>query len=379
MKNVVDGYGDRYLKPTYSLLDELADTYGFEEAGQQLKLARDRSKLMIEQNQAAKCEYVEANRRDTAIRFVADAFNGKVDSILSRAKSDNYGTLEQQIKDAFALVNHNGAAFRKATITSEYFTARLEELRWAVATVALREKEKEEQRQIRERIREEEKARREIERALKDAAREEEALQKAMEKVQAQAAKANEAQRAEFEVRLEDLRSKLLEAEARSKRALSMAQQTKAGHVYVISNVGSFGEEIFKIGMTRRLEPLDRVRELGDASVPFAFDVHAMIWSEDAPRLENDLHRHFMRTQLNKVNPRKEFFRLPLSDIRNHVEYLGVDVSWTMVAAAAQYRETLAIEKRLQENPAAAEDWERHNVEAIGALEHVVESEEEAA
>lgn len=85
-----------------------------------------------------------------------------------------------------------------------------------------------------------------------------------------------------FEAKLTEIQAKLAEAETRNQRALSMAQQTKAGHVYIISNVGSFGEDMFKVGMTRRLEPLDRVRELGDASVPFSFDVHAMIWSKDA-------------------------------------------------------------------------------------------------
>lgn len=92
-----------------------------------------------------------------------------------------------------------------------------------------------------------------------------------------------------------------------------MAQQTKAGHVYVISNIDQKpGENVFNVGMTRLLEPLDRVRELGDASVPFAFDVHAMMWSEDAPALERASHIEFAQAQMNKVNPRKEFFRVGL-------------------------------------------------------------------
>jgi len=360
MKNVVEGYGDRYLKPTYSLLDELADAYGFDEVGQQLKQARERSKLMVEHDRAAICDYVEKNRRETAVRFIVDAFNGKVDSILSRVKAENFGTLEQQIRDAFALVNNNGAAFRNARITDDYLQARLTELKWATAVQALRDRDREEQRRIREQMREEEKARREIERTLKEAAREEESLQKAIEKVQAQAAKASEAQRTAFEAKLAEIQAKLAEAEARNQRALSMAQQTKAGHVYVISNIGSFGENIFKVGMTRRLEPLDRVRELGDASVPFSFDVHAMIWSEDAPALENELHKRFVRSQINKINPRKEFFRLSLADLRKHIETMGIESSWTMTAMATEYRESLAIEQRLQQNPLAAQDWLRH-------------------
>ncbi|MCG9013900.1 DUF4041 domain-containing protein, partial [Laribacter hongkongensis] len=112
MKNIIDGYGDSYLIPTHSLLDDLAVEFGHTEAGSKLKTARDHSKLLVKNGVAAQCEYSEANRRDTAIRFVTDAFNGKVESILSRVKHDNVGTLEQEIKDAYHLVNHNGEAFR---------------------------------------------------------------------------------------------------------------------------------------------------------------------------------------------------------------------------------------------------------------------------
>lgn len=376
MKNVIEGYGDQYLKPTYNLLDELADAYGFDDAGKQLKQARERSKLMVGQDRAATCDYVEKNRRETAVRFVVDAFNGKADSILSRTKAENFGTLEQQIRDAFALVNNNGAAFRNARITEEYLSARLSELKWATAVHALREREKDEQRRIREQMREEEKARKEIECTLKDAARDEETIQKAIEKVQAQAAKASEAQRAAFDVKLAEMQTKLAEAEARNQRALSMAQQTKAGHVYVISNVGSFGEDMFKVGMTRRLEPLDRVRELGDASVPFGFDVHAMIWTEDAPALENELHKRFVRAQANKVNPRKEFFRLSLVDLRKHVETMGIEATWTMAAVAAEYRESLVIEQRLRENSAAAQDWLHYQLDHHPVEELSIQAEE---
>ena len=124
-----------------------------------------------------------------------------------------------------------------------------------------------------------------------------------------------------------------------------MAQLTRAGNVYIISNVGSFGEEVFKIGMTRRREPMDRIWELGDASVPFDFDVHAMIYSEDAPALERMLHTEFDDLRINKVNFRKEFFRLPLERIRNAVVTKNLNASFTLVAEAREYRETLALDK----------------------------------
>jgi seryl-tRNA synthetase len=375
MKNIIEGYGDAYIVPSYSLLDDLADEFGHAEAGQKLKEARDSSRAMVKAEIAATCEYAETNRKETAIRFVVDAFNGKVDSILSRGKADNHGKLEQEIRDAFAVVNHNGSAFRNAKITDQYLAARLSELKWAATAHALKDEEREEQRRLREEMREEEKARREFERAIKDAAKEEESIKKAMERVQQQVAAANDAQRVEFEAKLQELQMKLQAAEEKNQRALSMAQQTRTGHVYVISNVGSFGENVFKIGMTRRLEPTDRVRELGDASVPFEFDIHAMIYSEDAPSLEKKLHRHFLRQQVNKVNPRKEFFRLGLSDIRREVESFGETTHWTMAAEALHYRESLRIEQRIIENPAIEHEWTKHQME----FEPIQEEEEEVA
>lgn len=363
MKNVIEGYGDRYLKPTYSLLDELAELYSFDEAGKQLKMARERTKIMVDGGRAGACEYVEAVRRSTAIHFVVDAFNGKVDTILARSKQINHGTLEQQIKDAFALVNSNGTAFRNARITDEFLNARLDELRWATAVMLLRDREREEQRTIRDRIREEERVRKEIDRAMKEAAKEEEMLDKAMARVRTQVAKANDEQRAVYEEQLLILEQRLMEAEAKSQRALSMAQQTRAGHVYVISNIGSFGENVLKVGMTRRLEPADRVRELSDASVPFSFDVHAMIWCEDAPALERSLHMEFVKKQLNKVNPRKEFFRIGVADVRAALERRGLEGSWTMAAAAAEYRESLAIEEKMSSNVAVEAEWIRQQAE----------------
>lgn len=357
MRNIIEGYGDEYLKPTEGLLEGLAEEFSHKEAGQQLKLARDHTRVMIKQGAAAACDYVEDYRRRQAIQFVLDAFNGKVDAILSDVRHDNHGKLEQRIRDAYEVVNMGGHAFRNARITEAYLAARLDELRWACAAQELKRQELEEQRRIREQIREEEKARREYERAIREAEREEETIRKAMARAQAQIVAATEEQRARYEAQLADLTSKLREAEERGQRAISMAQQTRRGHVYIISNVGSFGEGVYKIGLTRRLEPMDRVRELGDASVPFEFDVHAMILSDDAPALETRLHKHFLLNQINKVNHRKEFFRATLGDIRREIEAMGIEAHWTMAAEARQYRETLAIERAIAEDSNAREAW----------------------
>ena len=128
-----------------------------------------------------------------------------------------------------------------------------------------------------------------------------------------------------------------------SQRAISQAQQTKIGHVYIISNIGSFGENVYKIGMTRRLEPMERIDELGSASVPFEFDVHAMIKSDNAPELENSLHKYFDSKRVNLVNARKEFFYVTLDEIEEYAKKNNIDVEFTKLAEARDYRESMAI------------------------------------
>ncbi|MBK8477273.1 MAG: DUF4041 domain-containing protein [Opitutaceae bacterium] len=349
IRNVIDGYGDRYIVPTRSVLDGLAADFGHTEAGQALRNAREHSKRMVENNAAATCDYAERERRTTAIRFVIDAFNGRVDAVLSREKTDNLGTLEQEIRDAFNLGNLNGAAFRNAQILPAYLDSRLNELRWAVSVRELRERDREEQRRLQEQIREEEKARRDYERAIKEAEKEERTLREALEIARQEVAGASTEARAKFEREIAMLNQRLAEAEAKGQRAKSMAEQTRAGNVYIISNVGSFGENVFKIGMTRRLNPIDRIWELSDASVPFDFDIHAMIKCDNAPTLERRLHEKFEDLRVNRVNPRKEFFNVPLERVRDLVKEEGLEAVFTMAAAAHEYRESLAIARMTPE------------------------------
>ena len=113
--------------------------------------------------------------------------------------------------------------------------------------------------------------------------------------------------------------------------------------MYVISNIGSFGEGVYKIGMTRRLDPMDRVRELGDASVPFTFGVHAIIFTNDAPGLEATLHQEFGPRRVNRINNCKEFFRVSLSEIQSAVGQHQGEIEFTQLAEASDYRETVAL------------------------------------
>jgi hypothetical protein len=357
IKNIIDGYGTKYIVPAYTIIDILADETSHFDAGVQLSICRTATKSMVEKNIAASCDYAREDRRQTAIRFVLDSFNSKVDALLTLVKIDNYGTLKQKIIDAYNVVNLNGTAFRDARISEQYLNCRLDELKWAVAAIELKNLEREEQRMIKEQLRDEEKARREFERSIKDAEKEEDTIKKAMERMQNELLKANDDQKIKYEAKLLELTEKLKLAEEKSQRALSMAQQTKSGHVYIISNIGSFGENVYKIGMTRRLEPHDRIRELGDASVPFEFDIHAMIYSDDAPALEHELHKKFITNQVNKINARKEFFKVQLKDIRKLVDEKQITTHWTMTAAAREYYETLALESVMVNNKEVLNEW----------------------
>lgn len=212
--------------------------------------------------------------------------------------------------------------------------------------------ERDEQARVREQMREDEQRRREVEEAEAEAERAEEerraaaealerAVERALEEAQGQHAANVGALAGQHAAEVEALRLKLAEAEAKAQRAVSQAQLTKTGHVYIISNIGSFGNGVFKIGMTRRREPQDRVDELGDASVPFPFDVHAMIRCADAPALENALHRKFNTRRVNRVNTRKEFFRVSLAELTDAVRELHGEVEFTADAEAIEWRNSL--------------------------------------
>ena len=201
--------------------------------------------------------------------------------------------------------------------------------------------ERENQARLREQMRDDQARQQEMEEAVEQAERERAAVASALQRALADVAGQHASELAgvtgQHAAEVEQLRAPLAEAEAKSRRAMSQAQLTKAGHVYVISNLGSFGPNMFKIGMTRRFEPMDRVSELSDASVPFPFDVHAMIKCDDAPRLEAALHQSFHTKRVNRVNPRKEFFRATIAEIVTAVREHHGEVEYTADAGALEY------------------------------------------
>lgn len=203
-------------------------------------------------------------------------------------------------------------------------------------------------------MREEEKVEREAKAALEKAEKEEALKQRLFEAARAEAqvlaTKAAQTQSDQDQQRLTAMQQKLdqlaqdlAQAQANRTRAISRAQQTKSGHVYVISNHGSFGEDVFKIGMTRRLDPQDRVDELGDASVPFCFDVHAMIACQNAPETERLIHQALAHKRVNRINLRKEFFRVSLADIEQELKKIEPDATFVTIAPADEFLQSQAI------------------------------------
>jgi len=192
---------------------------------------------------------------------------------------------------------------------------------------------KEEQRRLKQQAREEARLIREREREVVEAeAREAELAERLKEALSAQAGIHSH--------EVEELQKQLAEAQAKAERAKSLAQLTKVGHVYILSNIGSFGENVFKVGMTRREDPHDRVRELGDASVPFPFDVHAMVSCDNAPALENALHRELTRHRVNRVNLRKEYFSVDLVVILDAVRKHHGVIEYVAEPEALEYRDS---------------------------------------
>lgn len=285
------------------------------------KLEADRA------TQAESQRVLDERSEQLAAKYLADVERAVMNSVTA----NNYAACKQKLLKAIEWCREIGFEIDRAK--EESLLANLK----ADFELAVRAQvEREEQARIKARIREEQAREREAQREIERCAREQEAIRLALDRALAEKDKLHDSQ-------VDSLRAKLAEAEAKCQRAISQAQITKAGYIYIISNLGSFGENIFKLGMTRRLDPLDRVRELSDASVPFSFDVHAMISSNDAPSLEAELHRALSHCRVNRVNPRKEFFRTTLDEIAAIVRKNHGEIAYVADVEALEYRQSLTM------------------------------------
>jgi len=232
-------------------------------------------------------------------------------------------------------------------INRDYLKLKHEELKLTHKILVAKAVEKEKVKEAKKVAKAQEDAQKEYEKALKEEREYEDEIRKRQQLVKEM--HGDELNNLQLEIqRLEAMLASTVEDKI---RAESMAQMTKAGYVYIISNIGSFGEGVVKIGMTRRPDPSIRVKELGDASVPFTFDTHALIYSEDAPALEKALHKRFFNERVNKVNQRKEFFRANIDDVKKAVLELANDAQFVTDTKSIEYFKTLQLSSIEKNNP----------------------------
>lgn len=386
LKEQVKLYEEDCEAINFGLYEPIFDFNSTDEYREKIRLNYENQKQLIKENKAItshedevyyKSEYkfLGAGYKksiNSYKKLISIAFNSECDALISKVKWNNVSQLNSKITDIFHRINTNSREFcsfillqnsvvnglndavkdffkkysnHMIEITPAFLELKYEELALHHEFEMKNYEEKEEQRRNRELLREEEKARRDFERAKSEADEEEILVKKQLEvaKIQASENSNNDT----LKIRILELEEKLKAVQEIRERAISMAQQTRRGYIYVISNIGSFGENIYKIGMTRRLDPFERVRELGNASVPFKFDVHTMIFSEDAPSLENELHKTFSEKRINHYNLRREFFKVTLEEIQNKIHGLNLSAEFISIPEAMEFRETQSILNRL--------------------------------
>ena len=316
---------------------------------------QERQKEMLKGNSAALCTgqpgatKAEREQVDKLLSLMLRSFNGECDAAVAKVRYNNFEQLRNRIEKAFATINRLGAP-QGCELAKWFLMLKVEELQLTCEHAMKVQAEKEEQREIKEQMRQDALVARDRERATQEALDEERRRRIDVEKARrdfevARAEQKSAEEQESLRQRVAELEDKLAEATAEKERAVSQAQLTRSGHVYVISNLGSFGENVYKIGMTRRLDPMDRVSELGDASVPFAFDVHAIISSRDAPALEAALHAKFSDRRLNLINRRKEFFHVTIQEIAEVVREECGDILLTEIAQADEFAQSEAMRR----------------------------------
>ena len=314
-----------------------------DEIKNKLALLRNRQDELVKSGEALVVTTDAAKRiADSQKRQILRCFNAETENIIQSVTVKNVDTSRAKIQRSFDAINKMFVV-DGVQISPTFLESKFEELSLVYAYMVREEEEREQRKAIREQMVEEDKVRREIEKEKQKIEKEESQFTNEVNKLMAYMQKAKDDVEKQLYIdKIQELQEKLKAVQADKENVLQREQNTRAGFVYIISNIGSFGERVFKIGMTRRLEPMDRIAELSSASVPFPFDVHALIFSEDAPGLEAILHQHFDAERVNKVNLRKEFFRVDLDEIKKVVlENHNATVKFVDIPDAMEYRETM--------------------------------------
>ena len=349
---------EEVLYQSYSLYQPIYDFATSEEYKKRLEDIRAQQKAMIKEKTAVSSsvnwtvsgsESKGAKMTNDNIKQLLRSFNNECEIAIDKVKYSNVASMRSRIQKSYEALNKLNTT-NGLSIVPKYFNLKMAELNLAIEYALKKQEEKEAQKKAREELREQQKLEEEIKRAREKIAKEKRHYAIAVKSIKARLSDASENEKIDLENKLQELDSSLSELNNEEATIDYREQNAKAGYVYIISNIGALGENVYKIGMTRRLEPMERVDELGDASVPFPFDVHALIFSDDAPKLESALHKAFDDKKVNMVNGRKEFFRVTLQEIEQVVKKnYDKTVDFIKTPPADQYRQTIAILKERDE------------------------------
>lgn len=278
------------------------------------------------------------------IKIILRSFNNECEAAINKVTKSNINTIEKRINNSFIQLNKlmesNGIA-----ISSKYLQSKLNEAYIALEYALKKEEEREKIREDKEREREEKALQRELANERKKYEKDEKHFIQVEKEVKEKIkhSKSND-EIISLKNQLLELQNKLSEIQEKKKKLNNRAENPTAGYVYIISNIGSFGKNVFKIGVTRRLNPLERINELGSASVPFKFDVHALIFSDNAYKLESELHNKFNNKRINQINHRKEYFNITIDDIKEALkEYQNLTFDFTETPIAEEFYESQKI------------------------------------
>lgn len=353
LKNELDDTEDKLSMESYGLYKpryDFANSLGYKARLDEVRATQKRMIRELEaysiftpmtlNNSASKGRSMQKKNGKQLIR----SFNGECEAAINKITYSNIDRIEKRIQKSYDQLNKlndpNGIS-----IAPKYLDSKIDELHLAYEYSEKKQEEKDELREQREREREDKKAQKQIQDAQKKLNKELDHYKKALAELTAKLSTLEGNERDEVQQSIDELNQNISKGEEEKNDLDYRQENATAGYVYIISNIGSFGPDIVKIGVTRRLNPQERIDELGSASVPFKFDVHAFIFSYDAYSLETELHQRFNDKRVNKVNNRKEYFHVSIDEIEKVLEeYKDLTVDFNRIPEAVEYNQSLASE-----------------------------------
>ncbi|MCP2221715.1 DUF4041 domain-containing protein [Bradyrhizobium elkanii] len=325
----------------YEYRHPLTDVLAYENALDRLQDAmkaaakRDGGAVLAATNWTVNGSEAEGRKMTREIsKLMLRAFNAEADNLVRGLKPYKLQSAVERLKKVEDTIRRLGITMQ-ISVSPAYVQLRIDELELTADFLQKQAEEKEAERQERERMREERKAQQEMERERSKLAKERQHYENALLAVTSNGD-------ADGMLRLQE---QIAEVDKAIDSVDARAANTRAGYVYVISNIGSFGEKMVKVGMTRRLDPMERIRELSDASVPFNFDVHALFFSNDAVGIETSMHDRLADCRVNAINRRREFFRATPLEVKTQLGNLtGELLEFREVAEAIEYRQTIRLQ-----------------------------------